>query len=131
MRQLQRQLTDVKKEKEVEIQQRNEMIAHLKDQLQEMKAKTNMEGKYIKKCAEVAVAQTQKRCNMSEKDMKDEIEVKEYCAEGYEGNGDMLCLVQWFSTFFFTEGIFIDSYIILLRTSIPLSRTMREHRKQL
>ena len=34
-------------------QQRNEMIAHLKDQLQEMKAKTSMEGKYIKKDAEV------------------------------------------------------------------------------
>ena len=34
-------------------EQRNEMIAHLKDQLQEMKAKTSMEGKYIKKDAEV------------------------------------------------------------------------------
>ncbi|KAJ7378179.1 hypothetical protein OS493_024124 [Desmophyllum pertusum] len=50
---LQRQLGDVKKEKESEIQQRNEMIAHLKDQLQEMKAKTSMEGKYIKKDAEL------------------------------------------------------------------------------
>ena len=29
-----------------------EMIAHLKDQLQEMKAKTNLEGKYVKKSAE-------------------------------------------------------------------------------
>ena len=29
------------------------MIAHLKDQLQEMKAKTSMEEKYIKKDAEV------------------------------------------------------------------------------
>merc|ERR1711948_218110 len=63
-----------KKQKETEIQQRNEMISHLKDQLQEMKAKTNMEGKYIKKCAEVAVAQSQKRCVMSEKEMKEEIE---------------------------------------------------------
>ena len=43
-----------------------------------MKAKTNMEGKYIKKCAEVSVAQTQKRCNMSEKQLKDEIEVNAY-----------------------------------------------------
>ncbi len=51
------------------------MIAHLKDQLQEMKAKTNMEGKYIKKCAEVAVAQTQKQCNLQEKELRDEIEV--------------------------------------------------------
>lgn len=75
VRQLHKQLSDVKKEKELEMQQRNEMIAHLKDQLQEMKAKTNMEGKYIKKCAEVAVTQTQKRCFLSEKEMKEEIEV--------------------------------------------------------
>jgi len=34
-----------------------------------------MEGKYIKKCAEVSVAQTQKKCSLSEKEMKDEIEV--------------------------------------------------------
>ncbi|XP_005104711.1 dynein regulatory complex protein 9 [Aplysia californica] len=74
VRELQRQLLGVKKQKETEIQQRNEMISHLKDQLQEMKAKTNMEGKYIKKCAEVAVAQSQKRCFLSEKDMKEEIE---------------------------------------------------------
>jgi len=71
---LQRQLLDVKREKETELQQRMEMIAHLKDQLQEMKAKTNMEGKYIKKRAEVSVAQTQKRCNMAEKEMRAEID---------------------------------------------------------
>ena len=34
-------------------QKRKEMIAHLKDQLQETKAKTSMETKYIKKDAEV------------------------------------------------------------------------------
>jgi len=34
------------------------MIAHLKDQLQEMKAKTSMEGKYIKKDAEVKSSKT-------------------------------------------------------------------------
>jgi len=74
VKELQRKLLGVKKEKETEIQQRNEMISHLKDQLQEMKAKTSMEGKYIKKCAEVAVAQSQKRCVNAEKDMKAEIE---------------------------------------------------------
>ncbi|ELT90548.1 hypothetical protein CAPTEDRAFT_92017, partial [Capitella teleta] len=74
VRALQRQVVDVRREKEVEIQQRNEMIAHLKDQLQEMKAKTNMEGKYIKKCAEVGVAQTQKKCIIMEKDNRSEIE---------------------------------------------------------
>ena len=43
--------------------------------IQEMKAKTNMEGKYSKKCTEVRVAQTQKKCSIEEKNMKDEIEV--------------------------------------------------------
>lgn len=51
------------------------MIAHLKDQLQEMKAKTNMEGKYIQKDAEVAVYQTQKKCSLIEKQLREEIEV--------------------------------------------------------
>lgn len=51
------------------------MIAHLKDQLQEMKAKTSMEKKYIKKVCTVSVSQTQKMCNMGEKQLKDEIEV--------------------------------------------------------
>ena len=40
-----------------------------------MKAKTNMEGKYIKKSAEVGVSQTQKKCTLAEKDMREEIEV--------------------------------------------------------
>ena len=72
---LQKQIQNVRVEREEEIQQRNQMIAHLKDQLQEMKAKTSMEGKYIQKDAEVAVGQTQKRCMLSEKDAKEEIEV--------------------------------------------------------
>ena len=89
VRLIQRQLVEVRKEKETELQQRNEMIAHLKDQLQEMKAKTNMEGKYIKKRAEVSVAQTSKRCNMEEKEMREEIEVDGsyhivYRDEGFE-----------------------------------------------
>ena len=35
------------------LQKLNEMIAHLKDQLQEMKAKTGLEAKYVKKEAQV------------------------------------------------------------------------------
>ena len=75
MRQLQVELQDVKRDKEQATRDRSERIAHLKDQLQETKAKTNMEGKYIKKSAEVAVAQTQKRSYLTEKEMKDEIMV--------------------------------------------------------
>ncbi|XP_072180627.1 dynein regulatory complex protein 9-like [Diadema setosum] len=72
---LQKQIATVRIEREEETQQRNQMIAHLKDQLQEMKAKTSMEGKYVQKDAEVAMGQTQKRCSLTEKEMKNEIEL--------------------------------------------------------
>jgi putative lipoic acid-binding regulatory protein len=57
-------------------QQRNEMIAHLKDQLQEMKAKASMEGKYIRKDAEVRVNVTQKKCQQIETSLRQELEVR-------------------------------------------------------
>ena len=75
VRELQKKLQDIKKEKEQDLQDRKGMIAHIKDQLQEAKARTNMEGKYIKKSAEVSIAQTQKRCTLSEKAAQEEIEV--------------------------------------------------------
>ncbi|XP_042699855.2 dynein regulatory complex protein 9 isoform X2 [Chrysemys picta bellii] len=71
---LQKRLQDVKKEKELELQNRNEMIAYLKDQLQEMKAKTDMESHYVKKDTELQVYQTQKKCSNSESDLFNEIE---------------------------------------------------------
>lgn len=52
------------------------MIAHLKDQLQEMKAKASMEGKYIRKDADVRVSITQKICQQSEDSLKQELEVR-------------------------------------------------------
>ena len=78
LRQLQKQIVEVKRSRETELQQRSEMIAHLKDQLQEVKAKTAMEGKYVKKVCDVSVAQTQKRCLMSEKALQNEIEVWDF-----------------------------------------------------
>ena len=99
---LQKQIQNVRVEREEEIQQRNQMIAHLKDQLQEMKAKTSMEGKYIQKDAEVAVGQTQKRCMLSEKDAKEEIEVrriKEICCIWHMSENPDLALFFFFSDF--------------------------------
>ena len=58
------------------VQQRNEMIAHLKDQLQEMKAKASMEGKYIRKDAEVRVSVTQRKCQQTEASLKQDLEVQ-------------------------------------------------------
>ncbi|XP_015272118.1 PREDICTED: IQ domain-containing protein G, partial [Gekko japonicus] len=71
---LQKQINDVKKEKEFELQNRDEMIAYLKDQLQEMKAKTDMENRYVKKDAELQMEQTQKKCGDAENDLQNEAE---------------------------------------------------------
>lgn len=72
---LQKSIVDIKQEKEIEIQKRNELIAHLKDKLQELKAKTNMEAKYVKKSTDNSVAQTKKKCELSEQELKQQIEV--------------------------------------------------------
>uniref|UniRef100_A0A452T808 Dynein regulatory complex protein 9 n=1 Tax=Ursus maritimus TaxID=29073 RepID=A0A452T808_URSMA len=74
IRSLQKQLLNVKRERQAEVQSRNEYIAHLKDQLQEMKAKTNMENRYMKKNTELQIAQTQKKCNRTEELLLEEIE---------------------------------------------------------
>ena len=73
VKQLQKALIENRKEQEIEVQKRNELIAHLKDQLQETKAKTNMENKYIKKDADVRVACSQKKCQLTEQEIKNEI----------------------------------------------------------
>ncbi|XP_042313336.1 dynein regulatory complex protein 9 isoform X3 [Sceloporus undulatus] len=71
---LQKQLSDIKREKDYELQNRNEMVAYLKDQLQEMKAKTEMENRYVKKDRGLQVAQVQKKCAGAETDLLNEIE---------------------------------------------------------
>lgn len=74
IKELQKSLSDVKQDKEIEIQKRNELIAHLKDRLQELKAKTTMESKYVKKSTDNSVAQTKKKCELSEVELKAQIE---------------------------------------------------------
>ncbi|XP_078266366.1 dynein regulatory complex protein 9-like isoform X3 [Rhinoraja longicauda] len=69
---LRNQLQNLQMEKEAEQQNKDEMIAHLKDQVQEMKAKTTTEGKYMKKDAELQVQQTQKKCSEGENKLKEE-----------------------------------------------------------
>lgn len=73
VKQLQRSIVENRKEHETELQKRNELIAHLKDELQETKAKTTMESRYIKKDADVRVSCSQKKCNMTEQELKEEI----------------------------------------------------------
>ncbi len=90
IKELQKSLVDIKIEKEVEIQKRNELIAHLKDRLQELKAKTNMEAKYVKKSTDNSVAQTKKKCDLSEIELKQQIEnVQEQIDEENRCNAEL------------------------------------------
>ncbi|PAA59917.1 hypothetical protein BOX15_Mlig016755g1 [Macrostomum lignano] len=74
IKELRRQIEDIVKEKEAEVQARTEMIAHLKDVYQETKAKTGMEMKYVSKTCTVNVEQTANKCNLSEGQLREEIE---------------------------------------------------------
>ncbi|NXG46230.1 DRC9 protein, partial [Psilopogon haemacephalus] len=71
---LEKQLQDVKKEIEIELQNRDDMIANLKDELQEMKAKMDRESSYVKKITDLQVHQTQKKCSNVENVLEKEIE---------------------------------------------------------
>ncbi|XP_054022899.1 dynein regulatory complex protein 9 [Dryobates pubescens] len=71
---LEKQLQDVKKETEIELQDRDDMIANLKDELQEMKAKMDRESSYTKKSTDVRVHQTQKKCSNTENILDKEIQ---------------------------------------------------------
>ncbi|KGL91950.1 IQ domain-containing protein G, partial [Charadrius vociferus] len=71
---LEKQLQDVKKQTEIELQNRDGMIAYLKDKLQEMKAKINMESCYTKKSTDLQVHQTQKKCSNAENVLDEEIQ---------------------------------------------------------
>ncbi|KAF1467388.1 Dynein regulatory complex protein 9, partial [Megadyptes antipodes antipodes] len=71
---LEKQLQDVKKQTEIELQNRDNMIVYLKDKLQEMKAKTNVEICYMKKSTDLQVHQTQKKCSNAENILDKEIQ---------------------------------------------------------
>ncbi|XP_075363191.1 dynein regulatory complex protein 9 isoform X3 [Mycteria americana] len=71
---LEKQLQNVKKQTEIELQNRDNMIVYLKDELQEVKAKTNMESCYMKKSTDLQVHQTQKKCSNAENVLDKEIQ---------------------------------------------------------
>ncbi|OXB62083.1 hypothetical protein ASZ78_010488 [Callipepla squamata] len=70
---LQKQLQDVKKETEIELQNRDNVILYLKNELQEMEAKTAMQHCYVKKSTDLQVHQTQKKCSNAEDRLNKEV----------------------------------------------------------
>ncbi|NXE04847.1 DRC9 protein, partial [Lophotis ruficrista] len=71
---LEKQLQDVKKETEIVLQNQDKIIVYLQDELQEMKAKTNMDSCYMKKSTDLQVHQTQKKCRNAEDVLDKEIQ---------------------------------------------------------
>uniref|UniRef100_A0A669QBZ3 IQ motif containing G n=1 Tax=Phasianus colchicus TaxID=9054 RepID=A0A669QBZ3_PHACC len=71
---LQKQLQDVKKETEIELQNRDKVILYLKNELQQMEAKAAMEHRYVKKSTDLQVHQVQKKCSNAENRLNKEIE---------------------------------------------------------
>nr|XP_023678189.1 IQ domain-containing protein G [Paramormyrops kingsleyae] len=72
---LQRQLQDIRKENALKLQDRDCFIAHLKDQLQETKARTALEKSYVTKCSKLLVYQEQKLNASSEKQLLEMIQL--------------------------------------------------------
>ncbi|NXP51076.1 DRC9 protein, partial [Heliornis fulica] len=71
---LEKQLQDIKKETETELQNQDNMIIYLEEELQEMKAKTDMKSCYMKKSTDLKVHQTQKKCSNTENVLDKEIQ---------------------------------------------------------
>ncbi|NXE39613.1 DRC9 protein, partial [Ptilorrhoa leucosticta] len=71
---LQKQLQDVKKQAEKDLQDRDKVIDRLKDKLQEKTAKLNTEGYYMKKNTDLQIQLTQKKCSNAENALEKEIQ---------------------------------------------------------
>ncbi|NXN85704.1 DRC9 protein, partial [Bombycilla garrulus] len=71
---LQKQLQNVKKQTDDDLQNRDKVIDSLKDKLQERMAKLNIESYYMKKNTELQIHQIQKKCSSAENVLEKEIQ---------------------------------------------------------
>lgn len=73
VKQLKAEIQRVKEAKELDVHERNELIAQLKDQRQETRVRTQMETDYIGRSAQVAVQMANKRKDMTKADLEAKI----------------------------------------------------------
>jgi len=71
---LQKEIKKVKQEHETEALKCNKIIAHLKDQVQELKAKSAMESKYLKNSVDNSIAQNLKKCCNEENELSQSLD---------------------------------------------------------
>lgn len=70
LRQVTKKLSTTKKETENEIHELTEMIAHIKDQVQELKSKTAVDGRYVKKSANSSIEMNATMRNVEESELQ-------------------------------------------------------------
>ncbi|KAL3317652.1 hypothetical protein Ciccas_003688 [Cichlidogyrus casuarinus] len=70
---LKKKIDSANKAHELSVKERKEVIAHMKDQLQELKAKTLMERKYRESVCEVQLAKVKSECEEREKALTTQI----------------------------------------------------------
>ncbi|XP_073784878.1 dynein regulatory complex protein 9 isoform X2 [Danio rerio] len=75
IKKLQKQLLDIRKEKTEECERLEEEVAILKDQVQDMRVRTNQQGKFVKSCAEQLVYQESKHNSYKENELEDEVKM--------------------------------------------------------
>ncbi|KAG5453473.1 Dynein regulatory complex protein 9 [Clonorchis sinensis] len=69
-------MADIEKSKKdgiLLVERSKEMIANLKDQVQELKARSIMEGKYVARCSAVELDETEYQCQAREQQLAEEI----------------------------------------------------------
>lgn len=75
IKELTQAIQNVRQEKQTELARRAEVIAYQKDQLQEAKAKAQLEVTYEKKKCENHLEQVRERCFLAEQEMRKDLDV--------------------------------------------------------
>uniref|UniRef100_A0A8C1WSM3 Dynein regulatory complex protein 9 n=1 Tax=Cyprinus carpio TaxID=7962 RepID=A0A8C1WSM3_CYPCA len=70
---LQKELLDIHKQKTDECVRLEELVAYLRDQVQDIRVRSNRQGKFVNSCAEQLVCQGLKVNSQKEKELEDEV----------------------------------------------------------
>ncbi|XP_059363095.1 dynein regulatory complex protein 9 isoform X2 [Carassius carassius] len=70
---LQKELLDIHKQKTEECVRLEELVAYLRDQVQDIRMRSNRQGKFVNSCAEQLVCQGLKVNSQKEKELEDEV----------------------------------------------------------
>uniref|UniRef100_A0A8C1B884 IQ motif containing G n=1 Tax=Cyprinus carpio carpio TaxID=630221 RepID=A0A8C1B884_CYPCA len=78
---LQKELLDIHKQKTDECVRLEELVAYLRDQVQDIRVRSNRQGKFVNSCAEQLVCQGLKVNSQKEKELEDEVGILQESTE--------------------------------------------------